>query len=163
MVTLTLVVNTLSQPTINKTGDTLTTQTFVSYQWLKNDSAINGATLQSLNVTSIGNYKVIVSDVNGCSDTSTAFNVISVGIENAVTDFGVRLYPNPNSGSFTLEFTDDVEREIEVTDAIGRLVLTSTIFTKQERIDLNETAAGIYILNVKQNGQLGSLKLSLIR
>jgi hypothetical protein len=163
IVTLTLIVNTLPQPTIDKTIDTLTTQTFASYQWLKNDSIINGAIAQTLLLTTTGNYSVVVVDANGCSDTSVAFNVISVDVKDISEYFGAKLYPNPNNGSFIIEFTDELVREIEIVDAIGRVIVSSLKVEGKKQINLSETSVGIYLLNIKQNGQTKTKKFSLMR
>jgi hypothetical protein len=48
---------------------TLTAPNGYAYSWS------NGATTQSINVTSAGSYSVTVSDANGCSATSAATNV----------------------------------------------------------------------------------------
>jgi hypothetical protein len=42
----------------------------ISYQWRKNGKNINGANGQTFKAAVSGNYKVIVSDMNGCADTS---------------------------------------------------------------------------------------------
>lgn len=162
IVTLSLSLHNLPQPTITKVADTLSTQNFISYQWLKNDSVIIGATLQSLTLIQTGNYSVVVTDGNGCSDTSVVLNVLSVNLNNLTADYGIKLYPNPNTGSFILEFTDDAKREIEITDAIGKLILADKV-NRQKQFALDKIAAGIYFLNIRQNGQLKSLKFSVIQ
>ncbi len=47
----------------------------LSYQWLMNGSAINGATAATYNATASGDYSVIVATNGACSDTSTAITV----------------------------------------------------------------------------------------
>lgn len=162
MVTLHLSLHALPQPVINRTADTLATQVYLSYQWLKNNTAINGATSQTLVLTQTGDYSVIVTDGNGCSDTSAVLNVLSVGIAGVVADYGVKLYPNPNTGSFVLEFTDDTQRTIEITDAIGRLIVTGEVVRRKE-FSLDNVAAGIYFLNIRSNRALSGIKFSVIR
>jgi hypothetical protein len=161
--TLTLVVNELPLPTITKSVDTLTTQTFSAYQWLKNDSVINGATAQTLTLTSTGHYSVIVTDANGCSDTSDVWNVTSVEVKDVLAGFGMKLYPNPNSGEFILEFQDAAIRTMEITDALGRIIQSSVQAEKRNQIMLNNIAAGVYLLNVKQSGHSKTMKFTLIR
>ena len=46
-----------------------------SYQWLKNNSPITGATTQKLIIKTSGNYRVLVTNINGCSDTSRSIAV----------------------------------------------------------------------------------------
>lgn len=47
----------------------------LSYQWLEMGQPISGANSASLNVTTSGNYSVIPTDTNGCSDTSNTMLV----------------------------------------------------------------------------------------
>ncbi len=162
IITLHLALHSLPQPLISRNGDTLSTQVFATYQWLRNNGTINGATTQTLVLTQTGNYSVIVSDANGCSDTSAVLNVLSVGLGSMVADYGVKLYPNPNTGSFVLEFTDDEQRFVEITDAIGRLIVSGEVVRRKE-FALDNVATGIYFLNIRNKGTLSGLKFSVIR
>jgi hypothetical protein len=101
---------------------------------------------------------VVVTGPNGCSDTSASLNVTGLGINDITTNYGIKLYPNPNPGNFTLEFTDDVTREIEITDALGRTIMPSTKIERQKTFNLNELATGVYILRINQNNEVRSLK-----
>jgi len=161
--TLTLVVNALPQPVITKTADTLSTQTYAAYQWLKNDIAISGANAQSFTLTQTGSYRVVITDEFGCSDTSSVLNVLSVDVKDVFAAAGIKLYPNPNSGVFTLEFTDEVIRKIEITDAVGRIVQSSFNAEKKNQVTLNEKAAGVYFMNIEQNGQHKTMKFVLMK
>ncbi len=48
-----------------------------SYQWQKNGTSLQGATVASMTFTQSGYYKCIVSNSIGCSRTTTVVNVIS--------------------------------------------------------------------------------------
>jgi hypothetical protein len=48
----------------------------VSYQWLNSSNVIAGAVTANYTVSSAGYYRVIISNVYGCSDTSSADTVI---------------------------------------------------------------------------------------
>ncbi|MFN8323032.1 MAG: T9SS type A sorting domain-containing protein [Chitinophagales bacterium] len=163
IVTLTLTLHSLPVSTITKTVDTLYTQSFAAYQWLKNDTAITGADSASLVLLQPGNYSVLVTDSNGCSDTSSVINVLSVDLNESLTALGVKLYPNPNTGNFVVEFNSALPREINVTDAIGRLIYTTQSLLQTVQLDLDEVAAGVYFLNIRQQKQTTSLKFSVIR
>ena len=161
--TLTLAINPLPQPTVTRTNNTLTTQTESNYHWFLNGQSISGATNQSLTVTQNGNYTVYVTDANGCSDTSAVFSVIGLGIDDIAASYGVKLYPNPSAGTFTLEFTDDQAREVEIIDVIGNVVAPYAKVERVAQFNLPELTTGIYLVNIKQNGQTRSLKFNIIR
>jgi hypothetical protein len=81
----TVVVNpTPSVPTISNNrpltfcaGDNtvLSSSSVIGNQWLLNGNIINGATTQTLSVTSSGNYSVRVTNTNNCSATSSSIAV----------------------------------------------------------------------------------------
>lgn len=45
------------------------------YQWLRNNQLLSGDTLPSLSTTIAGNYRLLVTSAQGCSDTSIATNL----------------------------------------------------------------------------------------
>jgi uncharacterized protein YjdB len=133
------------------TGSTIYTGSFASYQWLLNGSPIAGATSSVYSATAGGNYSVIVSDANGCSDTSAVF-VISGGINdvNNVSAMDIRLYPNPATSVITIDAPAPVSVTIHTTDGrqIGR-------FGDAKTIDVGSLANGMYLIMVY--GQDGTL------
>ena len=52
---------------------------FNSYQWLNSGQPINGANTSTLGVIAQGNYSVIVSNIDGCIDTSADLTIQSFG------------------------------------------------------------------------------------
>ena len=103
----------------------------------------------------------IFTDVNGCSNTATANIFVDdcSGIaENGGVNGTVNLYPNPNSGAFTLVVNTPVASElnIEVFGTDGRMVFTNRVnssgqFTTQ--VNLEGFANGIYFVRVTgENG-----------
>ena len=53
-----------------------------SYVWQKNGINISGAISNSLSVSTVGSYRVIVSDSTSCRDTSTVFNIYANPVIN---------------------------------------------------------------------------------
>jgi hypothetical protein len=51
------------------------TGTGLSYEWRNNGTTISGAVGASYSATTAGNYKVVVSNANGCKDSSAAVSV----------------------------------------------------------------------------------------
>lgn len=76
------------------------------------------------------------------------------------------VYPNPNNGSFTINFNEASGEEFsaKVYDLRGRLISNSTISTSEsltKNIDLNQPQSGIYILKVS-NGSQESIKKLIV-
>jgi len=81
-------------------------ETPYTYQWYKNGAAISGATNSTYSATSAGTYKVIVTDHNGCTDTSADVVVVSVPDPDvSVTPTGGELNCNVSSVLLTASVT----------------------------------------------------------
>jgi PKD repeat protein len=88
-------------PTINLSGNILTSSSSTGNQWYLNGVAINGATNQTYTATSSGSYTVVVTNTFGCSATSAA-TAYSNG--------------NPPVASFIASTTDCEGQAITLTD-----------------------------------------------
>jgi hypothetical protein len=74
-----------------------------------------------------------------------------------------KVYPNPTSGSFTLELTGEDEPEevdVEIFGMYGEKVLTQHLDGQRKHtLNLDREATGIYILRVVKASQTGSVKI----
>jgi len=132
-----------------------------TYQWINcsDNQPINGETEQSYKPTQTGNYAVVVTQ-NGCSDTSDCMNVTVVGIEQRISDWEVTLYPNPTSGSFTIDLGDGEELvSVRVINSEGKVVKTMDgAFASKIQLDL-EQAAGLYTVYVYAEDQYRAFRV----
>ena len=74
-----------------------------------------------------------------------------------------RLYPNPNSGDFTLDLTNDLVGEVEITDALGRVTLANQKIEKQQHFNIGQIEPGVYFARVLQNGEPSVIKFNVLR
>ncbi|MFI5220826.1 MAG: PKD domain-containing protein [Bacteroidia bacterium] len=122
-----------------------------SYQWYLNNFSIPGATSQTLSLGTNGTYNVKIDSTNGCSNTSNPFTALSVGVNEINTSDGIKIYPNPNNGKFTINFNSlQGEKQIEVFDIHGKLM--AQISTSKYEIEIqpeNNLAKGIYLLRIQ--------------
>jgi hypothetical protein len=78
------------------------------------------------------------------------------------------IYPNPNSGEFTLSFTAQQcgEAEIKVLDILGNTVYNEKCFIAQDNyakeFNLGKITSGIYILQVKVGEKIYNYKLEIM-
>lgn len=152
-----------TQPAIIQNADTLTSNVLANfYQWYYNQSVINGATTQSIVASQNGNYAVQITDTNGCKNTSVAYNYSSVGLYSLSIPFSVQIIPNPNTGQFTIQFSDNTPHNISITDVLGRLFTKETV-TGGKQITNQNWADGIYFLNVISPNQTALLKFIIAK
>ena len=95
-------------------------------------------------------------------------NAVPTNVENLIPDKDSRLeiFPNPNSGIFTLSvsFNDNINKAvITVYDAKGKSVFTETVYSNSNKlikhININGLVTGTYIFEVKNNKQASTAKL----
>ncbi len=66
----------LPVPVITRAGDLLTSTPAVTWQWLRDNLPIAGATQQQITATLAGRYTVLVTDANGCSGLSAPVDIV---------------------------------------------------------------------------------------
>jgi hypothetical protein len=66
-----------------------------TYQWIKDGITIIGATSSTYKPTQNGNYKVKITDANGCTGESSVYVLTNVGIKELSKNDIVQVYPNP--------------------------------------------------------------------
>jgi hypothetical protein len=151
--------------TIQQNGNVLTTSAVGTYQWLRNNVPISGATQQSYTATQSGSYTVTVTYPNGCIKTSDPTSVIvSVDpISEALR--GLQVYPNPSGGDLYLAPVQPIREPVtvQVNDLYGR-ELSRVEFrnlTRERKIDLSALPAGVYLLEI--TGKDGRVMHKIVR
>lgn len=86
--------------TLDTPANQLFTGSYTSYQWILDTSLLVGATLNHVPDTAVAGskYRVIVTDANGCADTSAPYTVTvdsSLVVTNVNAKNEVRIFPNP--------------------------------------------------------------------
>ncbi len=123
-----------------------------------------GTTNASVSGVSNGTYTITVTDKNGCSSTmahtflcshSRSGDVDDTAISGGIIN-NVIVYPNPNSGQFTISFSKpefvSAPQTIEVYNILGEKVYSQlSIHNLQYTIDLRSKPGGIYFYRVLNN------------
>lgn len=112
-----------------------------------------------------GKYTACLKTINAANCFSETCQKISitVGVSTISKPTGFKIYPNPNTGSFTVEINKPTnEVSIEVYDILGNLIKTvETIPSKiSYSIEMN-VAEGIYLVKVKNGAEVWTEKVSV--
>jgi len=146
-----LTVNPKPLPTVTQNGNTLSTQTFDSYQWRKDGSNVTGATQQNFAASADGVYAVVVSQ-NGCSGTSPDFNFVFSGLNDAYNKKSVRWYPNPAVKSISFEYESYKNATISILTSEGKLVQSTEMKQSIIQLDIEAMAKGVYFILIEKDG-----------
>ena len=131
-------------PVINLSGtNVLYTGSFATYQWCLNGVAIPGATSSVYVESAFGDYTVIVSDGNGCTDTSLVFMVTDHTRVVNVNIMDIRLYPNPVTSVIHIEAPVPVNASLLTAD--GKVIMSVTNATS---LDVSGLASGMYMVMI---------------
>lgn len=166
IIILDLIINTVDPTVTTSTFDLTSNEAGAQYQWVDCDSslvAISGETNQTFTATANGNYAVIVTGANGCSDTSSCVVISTISLDESSLESGIVVSPNPTNGAFsisTLSYSGKVT--IEVLDVTGKLIFSSTENlgpNSSANIDLSEAANGVYIVNISDLNEAHSIRV----
>ena len=69
------------------------------------------------------------------------------------------MYPNPASELVFLNFPSEAERQLVVLDVTGKVVISEEIFGNTHQMDLSVISGGVYIVEVRFNGNVHRKKL----
>ncbi len=116
-----------------------------SYQWLDCNTGIafTNETEQEFTPSSNGDYAVELTE-NGCVDTSECVSINNVGIGELNTD-PLLIYPNPNSGQFTVDMGTSKVQVLRVFNSQGQLVQEKRVQSNHEVIQTTRVT-GVYFL-----------------
>ncbi|HRC33518.1 MAG TPA: T9SS type A sorting domain-containing protein, partial [Bacteroidia bacterium] len=85
--------------------------------------------------------------------------------DDIVSSSLINIYPNPNSGRFTMQFESDIVQEgrVQIIDVSGRIVYTSNIDIiegmNEMKIDVTNVTAGVYAAQLIIAGETITTKM----
>ena len=149
-----------AKPTITAGGLTTVTPTLTSSsstgnQWFLNNTLIEGAINQTLNISKEGMYTVQVT-ANGCSSpASDGFSIIITEIENALDQNSfLSIYPVPSRDNVIVNlnrFNPNKDVHIQIVNSLGQEIYTDeTNASSNLSVDVSYYINGIYIVKARQ-------------
>jgi len=135
-----------------------------TYNWFRNGAAYGGNTATlPLDVDLLGDYKLTVTDVNGCTNTSNTISILDSATGRCF------IYPNPTDGVFDVRYysvynNSNLPRTVTVYNASGERVVTQrySIGAPYQRmhVDLRRSGKGLYWVEV---GDANGNRLTMCR
>jgi hypothetical protein len=156
VITIGLTIDTVDITTMLSAATLQSNASGATYQWIdcgNGNAVIPGETNQAFSPSVNGNYAVIVTQ-NSCTDTSACVMVLSVGISTpGQTEISV--LPNPTTGNVVvMQNGTFTSATITLFDVQGKkIVQQSNVSGTNIAIDMADQPAGIYFLEVLQDGK----------
>lgn len=144
---------TFAPPTLSTAGPADSVQWFLNGQYL----FTNGL---SFNPNQMGMYSAVVW-VGGCaSDTSAEAMVEITGAPTAGPGIVFSATPNPSAGSsLRLSASLDISFEALVYDALGKIVIPTTMIHQSGLLQVSNLGKGIYFIRISCEGQHQVLRI----
>ncbi len=144
----------LPDPTVYFTGTLFYTASYyVTYQWYKDAVVIAGATAMSTPSTGSGDYKVAVTDTNGCQSFSNAYPYTG-GSTTAVTSVdtrGVDIYPSPADNEIFITMDAGAYASFVITNNLGQQVMQQPVIKTETKVNVETLPAGLYYITFRGN------------
>ena len=116
---------------------------------------IKGATSQKIHASQSGTYKLEVS-ANGC--LISAEKEFVVAGEISPNEAGIHVYPNPVSGTLTIEVDGTVEAIGEIFSVTGTKLASVNFVSKNylqiSTQDFSNFSSGVYLIKISQSDKV---------
>lgn len=124
----------------------------------------SNVTGNSLNPTATGTFTPVYSYTDattGCSNSATTSIsvIVCTDVKEYTSNSSLRVYPNPNTGSFTIETNTGSTKIIEMLDVTGKVVLTEKTDASTIQMNINELANGVYQVRIKSDNGIDMIKV----
>ncbi len=134
----------------------------LNYQWQKDGTLIENSntpvlSLQNLNATDIGLYKVNVLGTCGTELSDTVY--VYVKRSDIATDPQVFLWPSVTTGNFTVALNNDATYNIRIFSTAGVKIREQLNCRFQTGMYIGNLASGVYIIEIYNNNFRKSLKV----
>lgn len=147
---------------VNSNGVLSTTQSYATYQWLLNGTAIPGANTPTYLPDENGDYSVRVTNSAGCEGLSDTLSLSGLGIVAAGQKTLPDVYPNPAEDYVIIRSPINAAAALWSVD--GRLVMDNiALHEGDNRVALEDLSAGMYWLKIVTDKRVRVIRLSVKR
>ncbi len=146
---LQLTLSKVDKPGITVNGFTLgLTSTYAHYQWLKNGTLIEGATENTYSVTENADYQVIVTNEDGCTDTSDVYKIDNYTGILSPRDIAISIAVFPNPVKDRLNITAPFPIQATLVNLQGKVLQR---VPNAQILPVHDLATGLYFLMIRDD------------
>ena len=121
------------------------------------DTTFEPGTVQS------GDYYFNFTTAEGCDSIIVLHLTVETGVPNHVLASDMKVYPNPTTGSFFVEFEDvNSNTQLQIYDIYGKLIMQYNINDRLTELNIGHLANGVYMLRMI-DGNSGSKMVKLVK
>ena len=129
-----------------------------AYTYLWSTTATTPTATVSSGVVDTVNYTVHVTDNYGCanSDTIRVIYKVCTAVDEINGASLINVYPNPASNKLFVQLTSAAKKEYNfiLTDAQGKVVLTTQLHDAIQQVALPELSTGLYFFRLENNSKV---------
>jgi hypothetical protein len=104
---------------------------------------------------------VPTADLANCDTGDDVITEDVVGVSEILDRQGFAAFPNPARSVVTLSLKVQSQAVVRMFDTAGKEVLNQTIYASGVQIGVNHLEAGIYIIQLEQNGNVSTQRLTI--
>lgn len=144
-----------SKPVITENSKILSSSTAVAYKWYFEKDTIAGANNQTYKPDKNGNYKVEITDENGCSNISDPYKFDITEVKDTIDTYPyIIIKPNVAFDYIEIKTTGIyqpvlIQNKIIIYNSIGEIVLYLEIENPDnQKIDISKFPTGLYFVSI---------------
>jgi len=114
-------------------------------------------------IAGLGSWEIVYtySDLNECENTASQTVIVDdcSGIENEISSY-IQVYPNPNSGDFTITTKESGDYTLAIYNSLGQIVWSQNeSLSEQKEFSVSGLVPGTYILKLVSLAKADVLKI----
>jgi PKD repeat protein len=136
---------------------------YPKYEWFFGEGGTSNTAYPVYKYDYTGNFNVTMRATNAAGCMCEVTKKVSAGtaVNSVNTAGGISIYPNPNSGSFTVKNADNSSMKVEVFTVLGSKVYSNTSADGDLMVNLQDNAKGIYLVKVTIDGVTSTSKITV--
>ncbi|RYD59288.1 MAG: T9SS type A sorting domain-containing protein [Sphingobacteriales bacterium] len=150
------------------TANTLHGGTTPKYQWYKNSVLQTGAIYATWATSGLSFGDMVHVDIiseDPCAQNKNASDTVwmqfPAGIAKGDKQL-LTLYPNPNTGSFTIAGIESATANVQIINTLGQVVYNGTLYPANGAIRVDtQLARGIYMVRIEAAGNTMTMRLNI--